>query len=133
MYRSPIGRVIYTATTPWNDMVYIIIFNFKYWFSAEITVRNFHLDLQFAHLLEIFLTHFHQNSPTIPVLNAATITATISPHNSQYTFLFFVARVISHFQNLYLQFLCSVIHNPCSNKFQLCLYIAQRCLYFRKD
>lgn len=67
--------------------------------------------IQFLKIHELLV--FHQNNPTIPVLNAATIIATTRPHNNQYTFLLVVASVISHLQNLYLQLVCcSAIKHP---------------------
>ena len=91
----------------------IIIFNSVNWFSAEAAVGGFSLNLHLAHLLEIRFAYIHQNNPTIPVLHAATITAKTNPHKSQYTLRFVVARVISHFQNLYLQLVCcSAIEYP---------------------
>lgn len=112
MADAPIRYVVFSTSTPGDKVFYIVIFYSIYGLSAETAVGGFSLDLHFAYLLEIRFAYTHQNSPTIPVLNAATITATISPHSSQYIFLFFVARVMSHFQNLYLQSLCSSIENP---------------------
>ena len=91
----------------------IVIFNSVDWFSAKAAVGGFSLNLHLAYLPEIVFAYIHQNNPTIPVLQAATITAKTKPHKSQYTLRFVVARVISHFQNLYLQLVCcSAIEYP---------------------
>ena len=64
-------------------MFNVVIFYFIYRLPAETAVSGFSLDLHLAYLLEIRFAYIHQNSPTIPVLHAATIMAKTKPHNSQ--------------------------------------------------
>ena len=113
MAYTPIRNIVFSSTTTRREMFDVIIFNSINRFPAEAAVGGFSLNLHLAHLLEIRFAYIHQNNPTIPVLNAATIMATTRPHNNQYTFLLVVASVISHLQNLYLQLVCcSAIEYP---------------------
>lgn len=113
MTYTPIRNIVFSSTTARREMFDVIIFNSINRFSAEAAVGGFSLNLHLAHLLEIRFAYIHQNNPTIPVLHAATIIAKTNPHKSQYTLRFVVARVISHFQNLYLQLVCcSAIEYP---------------------
>lgn len=113
MTYTPIGNIILTPTTARREVFDVVILNSVDWFSAEAAVGGFSLNLHLAYLLELRFAYIHQNNPTIPVLHAATITAKTNPHKSQYTLRFVVARVISHFQNLYLQLVCcSAIEYP---------------------
>ena len=110
---SPVFYRVRPQPAARENMVDVIILNFMYGFTTNIAISNFHFNLHLAHLLEIRFAYIHQNNPTIPVLHAATITAKTNPHKSQYTLQFAVARVISHFQNLYLQLVCcSAIEYP---------------------
>ena len=113
MAYTPIRNIVFSSTTTRREMFDVVILNSVDWFSAEAAVGGFSLNLHLAYLLEIRFAYIHQNNPTIPVLHAATITAKTNPHKSQYTLRFVVARVISHFQNLYLQLVCcSAIEYP---------------------
>ena len=113
MANTPIRNIVFSSTTARREVFDVVILNSVDWFSAEAAVGGFSLNLHLAHLLEIRFAYIHQNNPTIPVLHAATITAKTNPHKSQYTLRFVVARVISHFQNLYLQLVCcSAIEYP---------------------
>ena len=113
MANTPIRNIVFSSTTTRREMFDVVILNSVDWFSAEAAVGGFSLNLHLAYLLEIHFAYIHQNNPTIPVLHAATIIAKTNPHKSQYTLRFVVARVISHFQNLYLQLVCcSAIEYP---------------------
>lgn len=113
MTYTPIRNIILTSTTARCEVFDVVILNSVDWFSAEAAVGSFSLNLHLAYLLELRFAYIHQNNPAIPVLHAATITAKTNPHKSQYTLRFVVARVISHFQNLYLQLVCcSAIEYP---------------------
>lgn len=110
---SPVFYRVRPQPAARENMVDVIILNFMYGFATNIAISNFHFNLHLAYLLEFRFAYIHQNNPTIPVLNAATIMATTRPHNNQYTFLLVVASVISHLQNLYLQLVCcSAIKHP---------------------